>query len=117
MLAREIYDHALRLADPSGDWATLRGLSGGDKLVLVWDRRRSAVAAYRAHLSPVEGPDPDPVLASLLHLHHARVVGINQDSERICLRLARAAALGWVARNERGRPSPSTSAMLTPPLP
>jgi class I lanthipeptide synthase len=117
VLARKIYDQAMRLADPSGDWATLRGLPGGDKLVLAWDRRRSAVAAYRAHPSPGDGPDPDPVLASLLHLHHARMVGINQNSERICLRLARAAALGWVARNERSGPSPSTSAMLTPPLP
>ncbi len=93
------------------------GRTGGDKLVLAWDRRRSALAAYRAHLSLAEGPDPDPVLTALLHLHHARMVGINQDSERICLRLARAAALGWVARNERSGPSPSASAMLTPPLP
>lgn len=116
-LAREIHDQAMRLADPSGGWAALRGLPGGEKLVLAWDRRRSAVAAYRAHLSPAEGPEPDPVLAALLHLHHARVLGINQDSERICRRLARAAALGWVARHERSGPSPPTSAMLTPPLP
>jgi class I lanthipeptide synthase len=115
--AREIYDQAMRLADPSADWATLRRLPGGEQLVLAWGRRRSALAAYRAHLSPAEGPDPDPVLASLLHLHHARLVGTNQDSERTCLRLARTAALGWVARNERNGPSPSTSAMLTPPLP
>ncbi|MGB6163268.1 MAG: thiopeptide-type bacteriocin biosynthesis protein [Pseudonocardiaceae bacterium] len=75
-------------------------------LALAWDRRRSALAAYRAHLSLAQQPGPDPVLASLLHLHHARMVGINQDSERICLRLARAAALGWVARNENNGPSP-----------
>ncbi len=116
-LAREIHEQAMRLADPSGAWATLRALPGGEELALAWDRRRSALAAYRAHLRPADGPDPDPVLASLLHLHHARMVGISQNSERICLRLARAAALGWVARNERSGPSPSTSAMLTPPLP
>ncbi len=113
-LAREIHGQAMRLADPSGDWAALHALPGGEQLALAWGRRRSALAAYRAHLSPADGPDPDPVLASLLHLHHARMIGINQDSERICLRLARAAALGWVARSERSGPSPSTSAMLTP---
>jgi class I lanthipeptide synthase len=107
----------MRLADPSGDWAALRVQPGGEALTLAWDRRRSALAAYRARLRPAEGPHPDPVLASLLHLHHARMVGINQNSERICLRLARAAALGWVARNERRWPSLSTSAMLMPPLP
>jgi lantibiotic biosynthesis protein len=96
-LAREIYGQALRLTDLSGDWAALRALPGGEALALAWGRRRSALATYRTHLSLAEGPDPDPVLASLLHLHHARMVGINRDSERICLRLARAAALGWVA--------------------
>ncbi|MGH3754366.1 MAG: lantibiotic dehydratase [Pseudonocardiaceae bacterium] len=117
VLAREIYDQTMRLADPSGDWAALRGLPGDEALALAWGHRRCALAAYRAHLSPAQRPDPDPVLAALLHLHHTRMVGLNQDSERICLRLARAAALGWVARNERSGPSPSTSAMLTPPLP
>ncbi|MGH3800341.1 MAG: lantibiotic dehydratase, partial [Pseudonocardiaceae bacterium] len=116
-LAREIYGQAMRLADPSGDWAVLRALPGGEQLALVWGRRRSALAAYRVYLSPAEGPDPELVLAALLHLHHARMIGINQDSERTCLRLARAAALGWVTCNERSGPSPSTSAILTPPLP
>jgi thiopeptide-type bacteriocin biosynthesis protein len=107
----------VRLADPSDAWAALRALPGGEELALAWGHRRSALAVYRAHLSPADGPDPDSVLASVLHLHHARMVGINQNSERICLRLARAAALGWVARNERSGPSLSTSAMLMPPLP
>jgi len=116
-LARDIHGEALRLADPSNGWAALRSLPGGEQLALAWGRRRSALAVYRAHLSPVDGPDPDLVLASLLHLHHARMVGIDQDSERICLRLARATALGWVARQERSKRSPSLNAMLTPPLP
>jgi thiopeptide-type bacteriocin biosynthesis protein len=106
VLARDIHGQAMRLADPSGDWAALRGLPGAEALVLAWGRRRSALAVYRAHLSPAEGPNPDLVLASLLHLHHARMAEINQNSERICLQLARAAALGWVARNERSGPSP-----------
>lgn len=116
-LAREIRGQAMHLADPSGDWATLRTLPGGEALALAWGCRRSALAAYRVQLSLADGPDPDQVLGSLLHLHHARMVGINRDSERSCLRLARAAALGWVARNGRSGPSPSTSATPTPPLP
>lgn len=97
--AREVHRQAMRLADPHGDWAAKRALSGGERLALSWVHRRSALATYRAHVGPAEGLDPDQVLASLLHLHHARVVGINQDSERICLRLARTAALGWVAHS------------------
>lgn len=60
-LAREIHGQVMRLADPSGDWAALRALPGGEQLALAWGRRRSALAAYRAHLSPADGPDPDPV--------------------------------------------------------
>ncbi|MGH3810703.1 MAG: lantibiotic dehydratase [Pseudonocardiaceae bacterium] len=116
-LAREIQEQAMRLADPSGDWAALRAVPGGNRLALAWDRRRATLAAYRAHLTPAQGPGPDRVLASLLHLHHARMAGINQDSERVCLRLARATALGWVARKERSEPSPSINTTLTPALP
>ncbi len=114
-LARDVHNQAMLLADPSTEWAALRALPGGEALVLAWGRRRSALAVYRAQLGSAEGPEPDPVLASLLHLHHARMLGINRDSERICRRLARNAALGWVARHERSGPSPQTSAML--PLP
>jgi len=108
-LARNVRDQAMRLADPSDDWAALRALPGGELLAAAWAGRRSALAAYRTHLSEAEGPEPDRVLASLLHLHHARMVGIDPDSERACFRLARAAALGWAARHERSTPSPSPS--------
>ncbi|MGH3929680.1 MAG: thiopeptide-type bacteriocin biosynthesis protein [Pseudonocardiaceae bacterium] len=108
-LARDVYDQAMRLADPRDDWAALRALPGGELLALAWASRRSALAAYRTHLTDAQGPEPDRVLTALLHLHHTRVVGIDPDSERVCFRLARAAALGWAARNEGSTPSPSTS--------
>jgi hypothetical protein len=38
------------------------------------------------------------VLASLLHMHLIRAIGIDRDHERLCPRLARAAALRWRAR-------------------
>ncbi|MEV1073895.1 lantibiotic dehydratase [Micromonospora parva] len=51
----------------------------------------SALAAYRA-LVDRDGLDPDQVLADLLHLHHARMIGVDRASEKHCLRLARAVA-------------------------
>jgi class I lanthipeptide synthase len=109
--ARDVHDQAMRLADPSDDWAALRALPKGELLARARARRRSALAAYRIHLTDAQGPEPDRVLASLLHMHHTRMVGIDADSERVCFRLARAAALGWTARNKRSTPSPTNSPM------
>lgn len=55
------------------------------------DRLTTALAAYRA-LADRDGLDADQVLADLLHLHHARMIGTGTASERHCLRLARAIA-------------------------
>ncbi|CNE64599.1 thiopeptide-type bacteriocin biosynthesis domain [Mycobacterium tuberculosis] len=50
-----------------------------------------ALATYRA-LTDQGGMDTDQVLAALLHLHHARTIGVDTASERRCLRLARTVA-------------------------
>ncbi len=60
--------------------------------VLV-ERRRNALAAYRFHVL-----DIDSALADLLHLHHARMIGIDAASERTCMRLARAVAQTLITR-------------------
>lgn len=57
----------------------------------------AALTGYRALLGQ-DGLDADQVLADLLHLHHARVIGVDTASERHCLRLARAAARTALAR-------------------
>ncbi|GAA4236588.1 lantibiotic dehydratase [Actinomadura meridiana] len=57
------------------------------------ERLRGALTDYRAAIDR-DGLDPDQALADLLHLHHARAIGVDLDSERYCLRLARAAARG-----------------------
>jgi lantibiotic biosynthesis protein len=75
------------------------------------ERRRSAIAAYRALLA---ADDADAVLADLLHLHHNRMIGTDAGSERRCLRLARAAAQNLIAR---GRSRPSTRATGPVPAP
>jgi thiopeptide-type bacteriocin biosynthesis protein len=56
-----------------------------------------ALAAYR-HLAERDGLEVDQVLADLLHLHHARMIGPDIASERHCLRLARAIAQADLAR-------------------
>lgn len=61
------------------------------------DRLRQALADYRTHVDH-DGLDPDRILADLLHLHHARMIGVDLVSERYCLRLARATAHTLLAR-------------------
>jgi thiopeptide-type bacteriocin biosynthesis protein len=97
---RQVFAEAVALADPRGDWATLRATPGAAAIVRAWLPRTQALAAYRGHLpgEHTAGVDPDDVLGSLLHAHHVRAVGIDFDNEAICLYLARAAALAWVAR-------------------
>ena len=62
----------------------------------------TALAAYRA-LADQDELDTDQVLADLLHLHHARVIGIDNASERHCLRLARALAQADFSTGRRTR--------------
>ncbi|MEU7739575.1 lantibiotic dehydratase [Nonomuraea sp. NPDC049158] len=78
------------------------------------ERRRTALATYRALLEP---GDLDIILSDLLHLHHARMIGIDAESERICLRLARTLSQGLIARGEGSGTSTSTSGPATMPTP
>ncbi|MFJ4868522.1 lantibiotic dehydratase [Streptomyces sp. NPDC088757] len=97
---RSRFSEAVRLADPSGDWAVLRSMPGGEAIVEAWSDRDRALAAYRPHLSgpDTEGIALDDVLTSLLHVHFVRHVAVDFPEEEICLYLARAAALAWTAR-------------------
>ncbi|MFE0156840.1 lantibiotic dehydratase [Nonomuraea sp. NPDC059007] len=91
-VSRPLHNEAMRLANPANHWAELRHLCGGTEITDAWERRRQAVVGYRALLA-AHRPDPDAVLTALLHLHHARMAGLDPASERLCLRLGRAAAL------------------------
>ncbi|TQM01611.1 thiopeptide-type bacteriocin biosynthesis protein [Pseudonocardia kunmingensis] len=97
-LDRLVRAEAVRLADPTDDWAALRAEPGGQAISESWKQRSHAVSRYRARLTEAEGLDLDVVLDSLLHAHHIRAAGIDKDDERVCVRLARAAALAWRAR-------------------
>ncbi|MFH9246686.1 lantibiotic dehydratase [Streptomyces lydicus] len=100
---RPQFTEVVRLADPSGDWAALRDVPGGQSIAEAWADRDTALAAYRPH---IPGPDTrgirlDDVLSSLLHVHFVRHVAVDFTEEEICLYLTRAAALAWMSRRAR----------------
>ncbi len=96
---RQLLGQAVALADPTDTWAALRAPTG-TAITDAWARRRAALDTYRRHLIALDGPRPDEVLASLLHMHHIRAAGIDPTAERTHLRLARAAALSWTIRTD-----------------
>lgn len=94
---RTVRDTAIRLADPRAD--VLHALPGGQDLAAAWRQRQHAAQDYRRALETTDLA-PDRVLADLLHLHHARAIGVVTSSEQACLHLARAAALSWTHRTQ-----------------
>ncbi|GGZ87509.1 MULTISPECIES: lantibiotic dehydratase [Streptomyces] len=102
---RTVRGQALRLADPADGWAALRAAPGGDAIASAWDERDAALARYRQKLDAFGGIDLDLVLDSLLHAHHIRAAGIDKDDERMCVRLAHAAAMAWTHRGDHHEPA------------
>ncbi|MEU1762851.1 lantibiotic dehydratase [Micromonospora sp. NPDC005652] len=101
-LPREVLADAVRLADPSDGWAALQRVRRGPAVRQAWAERQATLTVYRQRLTRHERDiNPHTVLASLLHLHHIRVTGIDHDAEQTVHRLARAAALAWTARTGR----------------
>lgn len=96
--ARHVYDHAIRLANPH-DMSAVTSLPGGDSLIGRWAERRRVLASWRDNLPTISTVPPAEILPDLLHLHHVRIAGLDLDSERACLHLARAAALSWTTRS------------------
>ncbi|MFJ8953510.1 lantibiotic dehydratase [Streptomyces sp. NPDC102381] len=105
-LDRTVRGNAVCLADPTDGWAALRAAPGGAAIARVWSERDAAVTRYRQKLDTSGGGiDPDLVLDSLLHAHHIRAVGIDKDDERMCVRLAHAAAMAWTHRGDHHGPA------------
>jgi thiopeptide-type bacteriocin biosynthesis protein len=95
--SRHVYDQAIRLANPYDNTA-LVSMPGGNAVSQQWDARRRVVAQWRDRLPETSPIAPAALLPDLLHLHHARVAGLDLNGERACLHLARAAALSWTTR-------------------
>jgi thiopeptide-type bacteriocin biosynthesis protein len=93
---RRLRDTAMSLADPSDDWAVLRSIPGGERVLDAWRQRRAALTEYRHQLTADDGA-PLPVLRSLRHMHHVRTLGVDPKQEAIGRRLARSVALRWAA--------------------
>jgi len=85
--ARWLVDHAPRRTGPRLQPAQLAGARLPHR-----DRDLAAALASYRTLAQRDGLNTDQVLADLLHLHHARMIGVDTASERHCLRLARAVA-------------------------
>ncbi|GLZ16063.1 hypothetical protein Acsp04_62980 [Actinomadura sp. NBRC 104425] len=94
---RTLYDQAVALANPN-DHRHLAGQPNGDRIIGEWARRHQALAAYRAVLVRANTDHIRLLLPDLLHLHHTRMAGPDAQGERLCLHLARAAALSWTTR-------------------
>jgi len=97
-LDRALHYETLRIADPHDDWAAIQDLPGGAQILATWHRRREALADYQAALTATDGMSTVAVLPALLHLHQFRMTGPSTDTELLCARLARAAALRLVHR-------------------
>lgn len=95
--ARRVRADTLALTGPDGTTG-LQALPGGGAVIAAWQQRAGALAAYRDALHAQGVGDPTVVLPDLLHLHHARTVGLSLDSEHRCLHLARAGALSRLHR-------------------
>lgn len=97
---RTVHRQAVALGNPDSDWAALRETPTGRAVADAWEQRQRALAAYRDRLEKAD-PGDESVLLSLLHMHHVRALGIDPERERLCHRLARAAALAHTAKAQR----------------
>jgi hypothetical protein len=100
-LPRPLFDRAVRLADPTDDFHTLRTQSAAAGTPTgAWTDRAAAICAYRTHVRGphTRGIDPDAVLDALLHAHVLRACGTDRRDKAACLYLARCAALAHAAR-------------------
>ncbi|MEW2030714.1 lantibiotic dehydratase [Streptomyces roseifaciens] len=97
---------ARRLLDADGRWQALECHPGGAELLRIWDRRATAVAAYGRRLRALPPAErwggEERALASLLHMHHNRLAGIDRTAERQSLALARAALRAHLGRVKAG---------------
>ncbi|MFC1407163.1 MULTISPECIES: lantibiotic dehydratase [Streptacidiphilus] len=97
---RSVRDQALHLADPKRGTDHIRHLGGGQELLDAWTSRATALATYRMRLVESATLRTSTVLPSLLHMHHMRTTGPDEQAEHASLLHGRAAALSWISRQD-----------------
>ncbi|MEV0640864.1 lantibiotic dehydratase [Streptomyces sp. NPDC050619] len=75
--------------------ALTRHPEGLARLANAYERRRTALAKYRSHLTDEQ---TGPVLESLLHMHHNRIMGPGREAEAACRHAARQACRSVLAQ-------------------
>nr|WP_255519034.1 lantibiotic dehydratase [Kitasatospora sp. SID7827] len=106
---------ALRAIGPDGPAAPAGGLLPADAaLAGAWRLRAERLAAYAPRLA---GPVAGPALASLLHMGHNRLIGIDREAERRAYALARGALEAHRARHRTTTTTTTTAPAPTAPAP
>ncbi|WP_316527485.1 lantibiotic dehydratase [Kitasatospora brasiliensis] len=85
---------AVPLIDPYGTWSALRARPGGAAVLGAWQRRSQAISAYARTLQDLDARawQPQlPILPSLFHMHHNRLVGADRQAELSSYAIARGA--------------------------
>ncbi|MGW1032299.1 lantibiotic dehydratase [Streptomyces antibioticus] len=75
--------------------ALTRPSNGTARLADAYERRHTALAKYRSHLSAEQ---TGTVLESLLHMHHNRITGPDREAETACRHAARQACRSLLAQ-------------------
>ncbi len=75
--------------------ALTRDSYGSARLADAYERRRTALAMYRSHLT---NEQTGPALESLLHMHHNRITGPDRAAESACRHAARQACRSLLAQ-------------------
>jgi thiopeptide-type bacteriocin biosynthesis protein len=94
----------LRLVDPAGSWDRLVDLPGGRELVSCWEGRAEAAAEFGRVLSAVTEDDFHDAVASVLHMHANRLIGLGRAREDRAMAIVRdrVHSLRAVAQQRRG---------------
>lgn len=91
---RERRRKLMSLADPDGDWETLKALPGGSEVFEAWQIRREALRDYGNGLRTLEqgGRVWSPlgrIVGSLVHMHCNRLLGTGREAELRAVSYAR----------------------------
>jgi thiopeptide-type bacteriocin biosynthesis protein len=87
---QQLRTSALEVLDVDGEWAGLRALPGGEELLERWRSRTPQVMKFGRFIRQQNSADSrSAVFASLVHMHHNRLVGIDPVSEASAYSIAR----------------------------